>query len=88
VVSRVGSPALGKARTVSELSLAIAGSGWEAVAQAISSDLGVEHRAEEPAGRVLWDFPELADGHARLLLYDSLERADREHRGLQIPPEG
>jgi hypothetical protein len=70
---------------MTEVELAIAGSEWAEVAEAISSDLGVEHRAEEPAGKVLWEFPELADSHARMLLYDSLERADREQFGLRVP---
>jgi hypothetical protein len=72
---------------MTELALEIIGSEWEDVAHAISSDLGTQHRAEEPAARVMWEFPELAEDHAKMLLHDALDRADRERSGLQVPEE-
>jgi hypothetical protein len=72
---------------MTEIALEIAGSDWDEVAQAISSDLKMDHRAEEPAGRVMWEFSELAEDHAKMLVHDALDRADRERAGLRIPDE-
>jgi hypothetical protein len=72
---------------VAEITLTIVGADWEETASAISWDLGLEHRAEEAAETVTWDFSEVAEDHARMLLHDALDRADREHTTLAFPDE-